>query len=72
MTDKNKIHSRQVWWCWINNDPFFPKFNSSALFCPLCDMESKDNKPDETWLAYHRFCSNIKEADCSNETSKPE
>lgn len=54
------VHGRQVWWCWIINDPFFPRWpNADKMKCTLCDMESDGPNPDKVFLAYHRLVASI-------------
>ena len=48
-----KISTRQVWWCWIINDPFIPVWDQGIknYRCPLCQDIHMDN-----WTCHDFIC----------------
>lgn len=54
----NKPNGRQVWWCWITNDPVLPEWSpeKQTIICPRCKMPW-----DEDCWPEHEFVCNPKE-----------
>lgn len=58
--DESDIHTRQIRWCWIIIDPFFPKWVGRGYVCPLCGWETYGEQK-EIWLRFHKLLGRARE-----------
>jgi len=54
---------RDVYWCWIVNDPFFLSFSPDKPQCELCnwvDTDSEDGvKPSKVFRTQHTYVTHV-------------
>ena len=49
------LRLRQVWWCWIINDPFICEWRNNRFYCPRCEWDAETDDPlnDSAFMSQH-------------------
>ena len=50
--EDRKDRSREVWWCWIVNEPVIVDFPNGYKQCGLCEMNLEDSETLHEFLLH--------------------